>query len=169
MQSFLRAATLSALLGAAALGGCASSGYYGDGAPQTQLSQCMRNAIVGAGIGAAIGAVTAPDDNRIENAAIGAAVGGAGTYGACRYLSGREQQRIENAYYQALSTGVGVTQSWQADDGSSRSLQVAPPGPAQRPDCRTVRATLSGGGIGRQQLPAETYCRAAPKGSWAPS
>lgn len=169
MQSLLRAAALSVLFGATALSGCASSSYYGDGAPQTQLSQCMRNAIVGAGIGAAIGAITAPDDNRAENAAIGAAVGGAGTYGACRYLSGREQQRIENAYYQALSTGAGVNQNWQADDGSPRSLHVAPPGAAQRPDCRTIRATLSGGGIGRQQLPAETYCRAAPKGAWAPS
>ncbi len=167
-MSILRACAVSVVFAAATLSGCASSGYGYGGGPQTQLSQCMRNSLVGAGIGAVVGAVTAPEDNRVENAAIGAAAGGLGTYGVCRYLSGREQQRIENAYYQSLSTGVGVNQHWQSDDGSPRSLQVSPPAPANRPDCRIVRGTLSGGEIGRQQLPAETYCRAG-KGAWTPA
>jgi len=150
----------AALAGALALAACETSGGYGGGPPRTQLSQCMRNALVGAGIGAIAGAVVGDEDNRAENAAIGAAVVGAGTYGMCRVLSAREQQRVENAYYQSLQSGAPVNESWQSDQGAPRSLAVSSPAPAPgRPECRRVSATIEDPQYGRQQLPPETFCR----------
>jgi surface antigen len=162
---------LCALVAAAALlAACeTSSGGYGGGPPRTQLSQCMRNALIGAGVGAIIGATQGPGENRAENAAIGAAVGGAATYGVCRWLSAREQQRVENAYYQSLRTGEGVNDSWQSDQGGPRSLTVAPPAPApgRGGECRRVTATVSDG-ASTQALPPETFCRTA-NGDWVPA
>lgn len=158
----------AALAGALVLASCETTGAYG-GPPRTQLSQCMRNALIGAGIGAVTGAVVGDEDNRAENAAIGAAVVGAGTYGVCRYLSAREQQRVENAYYQSLSTGRPVNDTWQSDQGAPRSLRVSQPVAApDAPQCRRVNATISDPQYGDQQLPAETFCR-GPDGSWAPA
>ncbi len=161
-----------ALAGAMALAACQTTGAYGGGgygAGRTQLSQCMRNALIGAGIGAVVGAATAPRENRVENAAIGAAVGGVGTYGVCRYLSAREQQRVENAYYQSLNTGQGVNQSWESDQGQPRNLTVNAPQPISgQPECRRVTATVSDPQNGNQQLPQETFCRNA-SGQWVPA
>ncbi len=157
--------------GALALASCeTTSGAYGGGPPRTQLSQCMRNALIGAGVGAIIGATQGPGENRAENAAIGAAVGGAATYGVCRWLTAREQQRVENAYYQSLNSGGSVNDSWQSDQGSARSLLVSRPQPAQGygPECRRVSATVSDPQYGNQQLPAETFCRNAA-GQWVPA
>jgi surface antigen len=170
MRTTIMAAVTTLAIG---LGGCATGGYgYGGGyggAPQTQLSQCMRNALVGAGVGAVIGGVTAPDGNRTENAAIGAVVGGAGTYGVCRYLDNRSQARIEQSYYRALDTGAPVNDSWAAQSGESRQVYVSSPQPAPgySSDCRRVTATISGTGQGRQDLPPETFCRNAT-GGWVP-
>lgn len=161
-----------ALAGALALASCETTGGYGGGTygpPRTQLSQCMRNALVGAGIGAVAGAVIGSEENRVENAAIGAAVVGASTYGVCRYLSAREQQRVENAYYQSLNSGQAVNQSWQSDQGSQRSLHVSSPAPSNRgPDCRTISATVSDPQYGNQNLPPETFCRTGG-GQWTPA
>lgn len=160
-----------ALSGALAMAGCETTGAgYGSAPRGTQLSQCMRNALIGAGIGAVTGAAVGDRDNRVENAAIGAAVVGAGTYGVCRWLSAREQQRVENAYYQSLNTGAPVNESWQSDQGSSRNLRVSAPQPAPGygGECRRVNATVSDPQYGNQQLPAETFCR-TPSGSWAPA
>ena len=44
------------LVGALALASCETTGGYGGGPPRTQLSQCGRNALIGAGIGALAGA-----------------------------------------------------------------------------------------------------------------
>ena len=166
---------MSAVFAAAlALSACETTGGYngggGYGAPRTQLSQCMRNALIGAGVGAVIGATQGPRENRGENAAIGAAVGGAATYGVCRWLTAREQQRVENAYYQSLNTGRPVNDNWQSDQGGSRSLTVAQPSaaPGYGPECRRVNATISDPQYGNQQLPAETFCR-TPNGAWAPA
>ena len=158
--------------GALALAACETTGAgYGGSAPRgTQLSQCMRNALIGAGVGAVAGALIGDRDNRGENAALGAAAGGLGTYGVCRYLSAREQQRVENAYYQSLNSGQSVNDSWQSDQGASRNLRVSAPQPAQGygGDCRRVSATVSDPQYGNQQLPAETFCR-TPSGQWAPA
>jgi surface antigen len=158
------------LVSAMALTACETTGGYGGGPPRTQLSQCMRNALIGAGIGAVAGAVIGDEDNRGENAAIGAAVGGLATYGACRWLSAREQQRVENAYYQSLNSGQGVNQSWEGEQGGGpRSLTVARPMPApdRGPECRRVTATVSDGAT-TQSLPQETFCRNAA-GQWVPA
>lgn len=160
----------AALAGAMALASCeTTSGAYGGGPPRTQLSQCMRNALIGAGVGAIVGATQGPRENRAENAAIGAAVGGLGTYGVCRWLSAREQQRVENAYYQSLNSGQGVNQSWEGEQGGTRSLSVARPAPApdRGPECRRVNATV-GDGQTTQSLPQETFCRNAA-GQWVPA
>lgn len=159
-----------AMAGALAAAGCETTGGgYGYGAPRTQLSQCMRNALIGAGVGAVAGAVIGSENNRGENAALGAAVGGLATYGACRLLNAREQQRVENAYYQSLDSGGRVNDSWSSDQGAPRSLAVAAPQPAPGygGECRRVTATISDPQYGTQQLPPETFCRTGG-GQWAP-
>lgn len=165
---------IAALAGAVALASCETTdgGGYGYGsapAHRTQLSQCGRNAIIGAVVGAAVGVAQDSRHNRAENAALGAAVGGAGTYAVCRMLTAREQQRVENAYYQSLNSGQGVNENWQSDQGQPRSLAVAPPQPSSRGgECRTVNATVSDPQNGNQQLPPETFCR-GPNGQWTPA
>mgnify|MGYP001028639392 CR=1 FL=1 len=63
----------AAFAGALALTACETTGggYGGGGGGRTQLSQCTRNALIGAGVGAVIGATQGPRENRAENAAIG--------------------------------------------------------------------------------------------------
>lgn len=155
--------------GALALSACETTGGYGGGPPRTQLSQCMRNALIGAAVGAAVGMAQDSRNNRAENAAMGAAVGGLATYGVCRWLSAREQQRVENAYYQSLNSGGPVNDTWQSDQGGTRSLSVSRPAPAQGygPECRRVTATVSDPQQGNQQLPPETFCRNS-SGQWVP-
>jgi surface antigen len=157
--------------GALALAACETTGGYGGGGGgRTQLSQCTRNALIGAGVGAVIGATQGPRENRAENAAIGAAVGGLGTYGVCRWLTAREQQRVENAYYQSLNSGGPVNDSWQSDQGAQRSVRVSSPQAASGygAECRRVSATISDPQYGEEQLPPETFCR-TPSGQWAPA
>lgn len=160
----------AAFAGALALSACETTGGYGYGGGGTQLSQCTRNALIGAGVGAVAGAVIGDEDNRAENAAIGAAVGGLGTYGVCRWLSAREQQRVESAYYQSLNSGAPVRDNWQSDTGGTRSLSVSRPAPAPgyAGECRRVSATISDPQYGNQQLPPETFCRNA-SGQWVPA
>lgn len=160
-----------AFAAALALGGCETSGGgYGGGPPRTQLSQCTRNALIGAGVGAVIGATQGPRENRAENAALGAAAGGLATYGVCRWLSAREQQRVENAYYQSLNSGQPYNESWQSDEGAQRSLAVARSSQASGygPECRRVSATISDPQYGNEQLPPETFCRDS-SGRWVPA
>jgi hypothetical protein len=160
-----------AFAGALALTGCTTTGAGGGGygaAPQTRLSQCTRNALIGAGVGALVGAAQDSRNNRGENAAMGAAVGGLGTYGVCRWLSARERQRVEQSYQQSLNSGAPVNQTWQGDQGDTRYLNVSQPQPSSRgPQCRTVNATVSDGSA-RQALPAETFCRDGA-GNWVPA
>ncbi|MBN8607397.1 MAG: hypothetical protein J0L81_10790 [Caulobacterales bacterium] len=161
----------AALAGAMVLASCeTTSGGYGGGPPRTQLSQCTRNALIGAGVGALVGATQGPRENRAENAALGAAVGGLGTYGVCRWLTAREQQRVENAYYQSLNSGQAVNDSWQSDQGGTRSLSVSQPvsAPGYGAECRRISATVSDPQYGNQQLPPETFCR-GPNGTWVPA
>ena len=162
----------AAFAGMLALASCETTGgggYGGGGGGGTQLSQCTRNAIVGAVVGGVIGAAQDSRNNRAENAALGAAVGGAATYGVCRWLTAREQQRVENGYYQALNSGSGYNDQWQSDQGAPRQLSVAPPQSSSRgPQCRTVHATVNDPQYGSQQLPPETFCR-TPSGQWAPA
>lgn len=159
-----------AFAGAMVLASCETTGGgYGGGPGRTQLSQCTRNALIGAGIGAVAGAVIGDEDNRGENAALGAAAGGLATYGICRYLTAREQQRVENAYYQSLNSGGPVNENWTSDQGGARSLHVSQPSSSDRgPQCRRVRATIDDAQYGRQQLPEETFCRNA-NGDWVPA
>ncbi len=161
--------------GALALTACETTGGYGSGGGGyggggTRLSQCTRNALIGAGVGAVIGATQGPRENRAENAALGAAAGGLGTYGVCRWLSAREQQRVENSYYQSLNSGQATSDTWQSDQGGTRSLQVSQPSqaPGYGPECRRVSATVNDPQYGNQQLPPETFCRNA-SGQWVPA
>lgn len=163
----------AALAGMLALSACETTGGYGSGgyggAPRTQLSQCTRNALIGAAVGAVVGAAQDSRDNRAENAAMGAAVGGLATYGVCRWLTAREQQRVENAYYQSLNTNQSVNQTWQGEQGGTRSLSVQRPtsAPGYGPECRRINGTVSDG-QSTQSLPAETFCRNA-SGQWVPA
>jgi YMGG-like Gly-zipper len=173
-ETKMRKAYLAAIAaGALALTGCASTGGgYGGGGGGiggTQLSQCMRNALIGAGVGAVLGAATAPDGNRTENAAIGAALGGLGTYAVCGWIGNSNQQSsVEGSYYRALNTGAPQTQSLTGPGGQPATLRVAAPqaAPGRGTNCRVINATVSDSS-GTQNLPQETFCRDA-NGGWVP-
>jgi hypothetical protein len=158
-----RFALASALFGVVALAGCESAGVAGG----TQLSQCMRNALVGAGVGAVLGGVTASEGRRTEGAVLGGAVGGGGTFAVCKLLDGREQARIEGAYLAALQTNSAQSESWVGGNGRSHVLQVSQPQAIGSGQCRSVTATLSIDGTS-EPLPTETYCR-SQGGGWTPA
>jgi surface antigen len=163
-----------AAAGALALSACETTGPgygsgYGSGGGGTQLSRCTRQALMGAGVGAVAGALIGSEDNRVENAALGAAAGGLGTYGVCRWLSAREQQRVEQGYYNSLNTGRASSDQWRSDQGSTRNLSVSAPQSVQgRAECRRVSGTVRDPQYGNQQLPPETFCRNA-QGQWVPA
>ena len=130
----------------------------------TQLSHCMRNGLIGAGVGGLIGALGS-HHHKLRTAAAGAAVGGVGTWAVCRLLSHNDQSRVEQSYQQSLDGNRPVTQSWQSDAGT-RTVDVSRPEYSSA-NCKTVSATISDPQNGRQQLPPETYCRNSA-GQWVP-
>jgi hypothetical protein len=154
-----------------ALSACATDGYGGGGyggGPTTALGKCVQEALIGAGVGAVAGAVLS-DKNRTENAAIGAVVGGGGTYLVCQLLGGQQQQAtVQGAYISALNQDRGLSQSVRLADGRTGNLAVARPysPPNSNPSCRTISATLEISGQPPQPLPQETYCRDAATGGW---
>lgn len=157
---------------AAALGlaACATDGGYGGSGsgPSTALGKCVQEALIGAGVGAVAGAVLS-DKNRTENAAIGAAVGGGGTYLVCQLLSGQQQQAtVQDAYITALNSDRAVNQAVRLGDGRTGQLAVARPYQTPRgdPSCRVVSATLAVAGQPGQPLPQETYCRDPATRGW---
>jgi hypothetical protein len=168
----MRKAFLALLAASAmALAACESTGggYGGGGGGGTQLSQCMRNALIGAGVGAVLGGATAPDGNRGENAALGAAAGGLGTYAVCRWVSSNNQQaRVEQTYYQALNQNAPVSAPLAGPNGRPATLSVARPvtAPGRPATCRVINATINDG-ASTSSLPQETFCQQAD-GSWAP-
>lgn len=136
----------------------------------TQLSTCTRNALVGAGIGAVAGLITAPKGNKTENAAIGGAVGGVGTYFVCKYLGNRDQARIERSYATALRTGKPVTSNFTPQGGGGPATLTVPAPQVDPMDanCRVLAPQLSAGGLVAQALPKERYCKGA-NGAWTPA
>lgn len=167
------ALALAAALGVSACetgpyGGGYGGGGYGGGGFGSNLSKCQRNALIGAGIGAVIGGVTAPSGNKTENAVLGGAIGAAGTYGACKLLDNREQARVEGAYLNALNRNAPVSETWVGGNGQSRVLQVTrPERDYNNAECRTLQSTLSVGQGPAQPLPPERYCRTGT--GWTPS
>lgn len=169
--------TFGILLASAALLGltaCASDGYGGGygggggGGPSTALGRCVQEALIGAGVGAVAGAVLS-DKNRTENAAIGAVVGGGGTYLVCSMLGGQQQQAtVQDAYITALNRDSAVSQAVRLSDGRTGTLSVARPfsPPRSNPGCRSLSATLAVPGQSAQPLPQETYCRDTSTGAW---
>jgi len=135
----------------------------------TQLSSCMRNALIGAGVGAVAGLITS-DKHKVKNAAIGGAVGGVGTYFVCKYLGNRDQTRIERSYLTALKTDKPVTANFTTQNGGGpAALSVpAPVVDANDPKCKIISPTLATGGLSAQALPQERYCKNA-EGVWVPT
>ncbi|MBI3437803.1 MAG: glycine zipper 2TM domain-containing protein [Proteobacteria bacterium] len=131
----------------------------------THLSQCMHNALLGAGAGALAGALLS--HHRLRGAALGAAVGGVGTYGVCRLLSHNDQRRVERNYDRALDGDRRVTDSWGGTGSNSKYLSVDRP-TRVGDGCRRVTAHISDSQNGSQDLPPETYCRNS-QGQWVPS
>jgi hypothetical protein len=166
--------TVLAAVAVLALSACETTGYGGGygassaGAPGTRLSTCMRNALIGAGVGAVTGAIAGSENNRGENAAIGAVIAGGGTFAICKYLDNQQQARIEGAYQNALQNNAPVGMNWVGTSGRTYVLNVQRPNatPGQ-PGCRQVNATLNVNNQGAQPLPTETYC-ANGAGGWAP-
>lgn len=134
----------------------------------TQLSTCMRNALIGAGVGAVAGILTAPKGNKTENAAIGGAVGGVGTYFVCKYLGKRDQSRIERSYLSALNRDRAVSADFTPQNGGGPAVLNVPKPTvdAADPNCRVLAPTLSAGGLASQALPKERYCKI--NGVWTP-
>lgn len=166
MRNVLIALTTAMALGATA---CETTGGYGAGAGGggTQLSSCMRNALIGAAVGGVTGAVVGSEHNRGENAAIGAAVAGAGTFAVCKYLDNQQQARIEGAYRNALASNAPVGMNWVGASSRTYVLNVnRPTAIAGQPACRNVNATLNVNNAGPEALPTETYCQNG--GVWAP-
>jgi surface antigen len=129
----------------------------------TRLSQCTHNALLGAGAGALAGALLSR--HRLRGAALGAAVGGVGTYAVCNILSQNDQRRVERNYDRAVYGDRRVTDSW----GGSNGKYLVVNRPREVGDsCRRVTATISDNTHGTQQLPPETYCRNS-RGQWVPS
>ena len=162
-----RAFMAAVMVMAVGISACETTGYgaapaYGGGGTTvagTRLSSCMRNALIGAGIGAVAGAVAGSEHNRGENAALGAVIGGGGTFGVCKLLDNQQQARVENNYQNALRNNAAVTDGWVGASSRRYVLAVARPQPTPgQPSCRTVNATLDVNGQGPQQLPTETYC-----------
>jgi surface antigen len=172
-----RMVLVAAAVMALGVSACETTGYGGGyggggtgygGAPATRLSSCMRNALIGAGIGAVAGAVAGSENNRGENAAIGAIAGGGGTFAICKYLDNQQQARIEGAYQNALQNNAPVGMNWVGASSRTYVLNVQRPiaVPGQ-PGCRSVNATLNVNNQGTQALPTETYC-ANGAGGWSP-
>ena len=136
----------------------------------TQLSRCMRNALIGAGVGAVAGLITAPKGNKTENAAIGGAVGGVGTYFVCKYLGNRDQKRVETSYLSAVKGNKAVTSNFTPQGGGGLATLSVPP-PQVDPNnanCRILAPSLAAGGLAAQALPQERYCKDS-KGVWNPA
>ena len=136
-----RAGLAALCVAALLLSACTTSALYGEAAPRTALSSCLRDALTGA---------------ETEYAA------------ACAMLSPRDLQRVENAYYTALASDGHVSNAWESDAGGGVHLEVAAPTAAERPRCRTLSATISDGVEAAHPLPPETFCPDAD-GQWAPS
>ncbi len=155
---------------AMALAACETTGggynQAGYGNPISNLSSCQRNALLGAAGGALIGGMTAGKGAKTEGAVLGAAVGGLGTYGICRYLDNQSITRAEQGYAYSAANNRPYSTSWQGQ-GGTQNFSVAQPVSAG-PNCRRLSGTLSVPGEGVQSLPPETYCRGAD-GVWRPS
>jgi surface antigen len=83
-------------------------------------------------------------------------------------LSHRDEQHVESAYQQSLSSNHSYNDAWNSEQGT-RSVEVSHPtaAPNAGPHCRTVTGTVSDAQNGRQSLPPETYCRNS-QGQWLP-
>lgn len=136
----------------------------------TGLSSCMRNAVIGAGVGAVLGGVVAKN-GKLGKAAIGGALGGVGTYVVCRYLGNRDRSRIEGGYLNALNAQQPFATSFSSEQGLGLAgLTVNRPvaDPANS-NCQLVQASLSLAGVNGQALPQERFCRTAQGWQAAPS
>jgi len=142
----------------------AGGGAYGGGS--SQLSSCQRNALLGAAGGALLGGITAGKGVKTEGAVLGAAVGGLGVYGVCRYLDQQSVSRVETGYQSSLNQDRPYESSWNGPNGDE-SLYVPAPTSAGA-NCKRLQATLTTPSGGQQPLPPETYCRGGD-GQWRPS
>jgi hypothetical protein len=167
MRHVLIAAGLALAVGVSACATAPATGGYGQQpAAGTQLGKCTRNALIGAGVGAVAGALGGSDQNQPENAAIGAAAGGLGTFAVCKSLDGVQQQRIEQTYATAAASNTPVTVNWYSVARTYYVLSVAQPTRAGV-NCRFIDATISANNQAPQPLPREVYCM-SPNGQWVP-
>jgi hypothetical protein len=134
-------------------------------AQQTHLSQCMRNGLLGAGAGAVLGALTS-HHHQLQSAAVGAAVGGVGTWAVCRMLTHSDERRVERGYQRSLAGDRRYNDSWGSGN-DAKNLYVSRPTSAGN-GCKRVSATISDLTNGRQELPPETFCRNS-QGQWIPT
>lgn len=130
---------------------------------QHHLSQCARNGLIGAGVGGLVGALSS-HHHQAQSAVLGAAVGGIGTWGICRMLTHNDQDRVERDYQRSLNEDRSVHDSW---NGGEKSVYVDRPSYAGR-GCRQVSGHYNDPQNGRQDLPAETFCRDG-NGNWVPA
>jgi hypothetical protein len=146
----------------AALTFAIAAGFGGMAHAELQLSKCKKQALIGAGGGAIVGALIGGKDHRTKGALIGGALGAAGTFGVCKYMDNKSQAKVEAGYAQAATSGKSYASKWQAEDGTARKLTVAKP--VKEGNCRVLNSSLTAGGSA-QALPQERYCQGAD-GVW---
>ena len=131
---------------------------------QHHLSQCGHNALIGAGAGALIGALTS-HHHQAQSAVVGAAVGGAATWGVCSLMTNHDRDRVNRDYQRSLADNDSVHDSWR--DHGDKSVYVDKPTQTDH-GCRQVSGHYNDPQHGRQDLPPETFCRDA-NGQWVPA
>lgn len=141
------------------LAGCATAGG-GPSQPQTtqqKIAKCAAMVVGGAILGNLIG-------KNSEGTAVGAALGGAACGVWMAFNNAADKKRLEEAQARALQTGQPLKESWQGEDGKSRSVlvQLGEESPVQTADsgtlmCRPVNTTVSANGGNASN--SEEWCR----------
>lgn len=132
-----------------------------------QISKCQTRALIGGAAGAVIGNVIAGKGDRTKGALIGGALGAGAGFGVCKWMDSRSQAKAQAGYDYAAKNNKGYSTSWQAEDGSQRTLVVDKPVKTSS-NCRQMNSSMSVPGQGKQAMPAQTYCQGAD-GVWRPA
>ena len=159
---------IQTLLAGAALAVATGLGAVTPAHAELQISKCKTRALIGGGIGALAGSMIAGKGDKTEGALIGGALGAGAGFGICKWMDQRSEARVQSGYQDAVAKNKSVSSKWTAEDGTSRTLNVAKPTKVAGSNCKTITATMNVPGQGAQQMPPEKYCQSAD-GVWRPA
>lgn len=132
-----------------------------------QISKCQTRALIGAAAGALIGNAIAGKGDKTKGAVVGGAVGAGAGFGVCKWMDSRSQAKAQASYDYAAKNNKAYSTSWQAEDGTQRSMTVNKPVKTSN-NCRQMNSSMTVSGQGKQAMPAQTYCQGAD-GVWRPA